>query len=87
VEEKRSGDLYRLNARTMPDTEARSFYVGLMKEEKEHVKTLKAVLRLIEQGVVHPGDLRVRPGRPRRAATKGAPSKRGPGKPERRTVR
>ena len=69
-EEKRSEDLYQLNARTMPDAEARAFYVGLMKEEKEHVKTLKAVLRLIERGVVHPGDLRVRGARTRRGPAK-----------------
>ena len=69
-EEKRSEDLYRLNARTMPDAEARAFYVGLMKEEKEHVKTLKAVLRLIEQGIVHPDDLQVRGARPRRKPAK-----------------
>lgn len=75
MEEKRSEDLYRLNARTMPDPEARAFYVGLMKEEKEHVKTLKAVLRLIEKGVVHPGDLRARSAAPRPATAKKSSSK------------
>jgi len=78
LEEKRSEDLYRLNARTMPDMEARAFYMGLMKEEKEHVKTLKAVLRLIERGVVHPGDLRVRGTGPRPGTTRKGPSKKGP---------
>lgn len=92
VEEKRSQDLYRLNARTMPDQEARAFYMGLMKEEKEHVKTLKAVLRLIEQGVVSPADLRVQGRRARRATAKPgstSPSRRGPGgkaKPKGRPV-
>jgi rubrerythrin len=82
VEEKRSEDLYRLNARTMPDQEARAFYVGLMKEEKEHIKTLKAVLRLIERGVVSPADLRVKGSRARRRPAKPgstSPARRGPG--------
>jgi len=69
-EEKRSEDLYRLNARTMPDVETRALYLGLMKEEKEHVKTLKAVLRLVEKGVVDPRDLRVRGSRTGRGTMK-----------------
>jgi rubrerythrin len=76
-EEKRSEDLYRLNARTMPDVEVRAFYLGLMREEKEHVKTLRAVLRLVEKGVVDPRDLRVR----------GSRAGRGPTKPKGRAVR
>ena len=88
-EEKRSEDLYRLNARTMPDVDARALYLGLVKEEKEHVKTLKAVLRLIEKGVVDPRDLRVRGSRAGRGTMKRktVPSKKEPAKTKGRPVR
>ncbi len=59
-EEKRSEELYKLNASTAPDVEVRAFYRGLVEEEKEHVKTIKAALRLVQKGIVDPRHLRPR---------------------------
>jgi len=59
-EEKRSEELYKLNASTMPDVEVSTFYRGLVQEEREHVKTIKAAIRLVEKGIIDPKYLRPR---------------------------
>ncbi len=63
AEERESEDVYKLNASTMPDIDVRALYLELMNEEKEHIKTIKAALRLIQRGIVDPRNLR--PGQPR----------------------
>jgi rubrerythrin len=63
AEERESEDVYKLNASTMPDIDVRALYLELMNEEKEHIKTIKATLRLVQRGIVDPRNLRA--GRPR----------------------
>jgi rubrerythrin len=63
AEERESEEVYKLNARTMPDIEVRALYLELMNEEKDHIKTIKAALRLVQRGIVDPRNLQAGQGR------------------------
>jgi len=55
--EKKAMNLYKLNARMAPDASLRPLFEKLANQEKEHIKTLQAIERLLNSGIIRPQDL------------------------------
>lgn len=53
-EERRAKDLYTLNASIYPEPQVKQTFLMLAKEEEEHIKTLKALLRLMDKDIISP---------------------------------
>lgn len=50
--EQQSARFYTFYSGTVKDREVRAFFKGLLNEEKEHVKVMKALHLLVEKGIV-----------------------------------
>ncbi len=53
-EERRAKDLYMLNASIFTQPELKQFFVMLAKEEEEHIRTLKALIHLVDKEIISP---------------------------------
>jgi rubrerythrin len=56
-EERRAKDLYSLNASIFTEPKLKQLFSMLAKEEEEHIKTLKALLRLMDREIISPEQL------------------------------
>jgi len=56
-EERKAKELYLLNASIFTDPELKQFFVMLAKDEEEHIKTLKALLHLVDKDIISPDQL------------------------------
>lgn len=53
-EERKAKDLYLLNASVYTQPEVKKTFMTLAKDEEEHIKTLKALLHLLDKDIISP---------------------------------
>lgn len=53
-EERNAKDLYQLNASVYTQPEIKKTFLMLAKDEEEHIKTLKAMIHLLERDIISP---------------------------------
>lgn len=53
-EERQAKDLYMLNASIFAQPELKQFFVMLAKEEEGHIRTLKALIHLVDKEIISP---------------------------------